>query len=163
MKEELDKILDKTMPSMGRAADLFWIVFGKDILVEDYKGNKVEKNEYAIHIQCPWRLLKDNNLILGSRDIYIPKEGIEESEFDYESFGMSLFDEKVKGIESELLPLHVESISTDSTGGFKIVFNHCFVLEVMPDSSAEIEFWRFIDFNTRKHYVLFEEDWSLED
>ena len=153
---EIIKIKNKPMFNIGRAADLLWIHFGQSIIVKNHRGFEVEKGDYAIHVQCPWRFIQDYKLILGSGDVYIPREGISDSEFDWNTFGMSIFDEKLKMIKSKNTPIVVEDVSIDEVGTLKIIFERGLVFETLPNSSVTVEYWIFINNRTKKHTVVFE-------
>lgn len=154
---EIIKIQNEPMFNLGRAADLLWIHFGKKIVVKNHRGVEVEKGEYAIHLQCPWRFVENSKLILGSRDIYVPREGIQDSEFNWDTFGMSIFDEKVKTFLEELTPIVVSNVTVDEIGTLKIQFENGLVFEAFPESSQISEYWRFINNKTKEHTVVFEE------
>ena len=56
-KEYLEKNI---MEGMGRCSDMIWISFGKELLIMNYKNQEVKKSEYEFHIQCPFRISKNN-------------------------------------------------------------------------------------------------------
>ena len=37
-----------------------------------------EVAEYALHIQCSWRIVKGNKILVGSGDFYSPRTGLED-------------------------------------------------------------------------------------
>lgn len=154
--ETISELENEVLNNFGRASDLLWIHFGEKLKIKNYKGIEVEKGSYGLHVQCPWRFLHHGKLILGNMDIYIPREGISESEFEWCEIGESVFDEKAQKIRLNLLPLKVEKVLVDSIGNLKIEFENELVFEAIPNSSVETEFWRFINNKTKEHMVIFE-------
>lgn len=152
----INELENEVFCNIGRASDLLWIHFGEMMKIKNYKGIEVEKGSYGIHVQCPWRFLHYGKLILGNKDIYIPREGVSESEFDWCEIGESVFDEKVQKIRQNLLPVKVKEVFLDSIGNFKIEFENKLVFEAIPNSSVETEFWRFINNKTKEHMVIFD-------
>lgn len=155
IKNHINKISGQSIFRIGRASDMLWIQFGKSIIVKNYKGIEVEKGEYAIHVQCPWRFCRQDKIILGSRDIFIPCNGVSEQEFNWDISGMSIFDNKCKTINEGIAPI-VKEAKVDGLGTLKIIFDNELVFEAITDSKEEIEFWRFINNNTKEHIVVFE-------
>ena len=152
----ISELENEVFNSIGRSSDLLWIHFGEKIKTKNYKGIEVEKGSYGIHVQCPWRFLHCDKLILGNMDVYIPREGVSESEFDWCKIGESVFDENVQKIRQNVLPLKVEEVLIDSIGNLKIKFENELVFEANPNSSIKTEFWRFINNKTKEHMVIFE-------
>ena len=152
----INELDDQAFNNIGRVSDLLWIHFGEKMKTLNYKGVEVTKGSYGIHVQCPWRFLHHGKLILGNMDIYIPREDVSDSEFDWSESHESVFDKNVKKISQNLLPLKVESVFIDSIGNLKIEFENELVFEAMPNSSVETEFWRFINFKTNEHMVIFD-------
>lgn len=155
---EIDDIMHmqgEQMFGIGRAADLLWIQFGDKVKVTNRKGVEVEKGQFALHVLCPWRFTHNNRVLLGSRDIYIPRNGIAEEDFDCTTSGMSAFDEKVPVLES-MVPVKVIGLSVDAVGTVSIAFETGLKFEAFPDSACAKEFWRFINHKTGRHTVVFE-------
>ena len=78
MREQIQKALDSPVGmalwSSGRAADLEWFQFGQRRTVTARNGTK-EVGEYALHIQCGWRIRCGDQVVVGGRDLYYPPEG----------------------------------------------------------------------------------------
>ena len=66
-------LIGKKIYRVGRAAAMCWIHIGKPIKMMT-RGEMRVVGEYALHIDCPWRLLtKDSSeIVLGSADIFCP-------------------------------------------------------------------------------------------
>ena len=110
--------------------------------------------QYAIHVQCPWRITFRNRLVVGSDDDYLvddmndsreqsPMEGVLQSTLFVERLGLGL---KGLAVGSDVLGggvanRIVKAISTDKTAGLTVRFTNGFLLEILPTSSSR-ENWR---------------------
>jgi hypothetical protein len=106
--------------SSGSAADLHWFQFGARCEVTAQfgprKGTRRTVGEYALHVQCEWRLLGTTGNVLATR-------GHSDS-WDDSSYV-------------------VEAIHADERGGLRIRLSDGFMLEVIPDD-AHGEQWRLL-------------------
>lgn len=164
MREEIKSVLCKLvglkLQYAGRASNLFWLGFGDLVLITRRKGTE-ELAEYALHIECSWRITKENKIIVSSRDFYYPRAHWDEDsdDFDWDVQGNNRFDEKIKFfIEDGKGNLIVEGIDSDVIGGFKVFLSDKSVLEVFPDHSRDdeySEFWRFLNMKEGSpHFVV---------
>ena len=144
------KIKNTELKNIGRASNLVWLIFSDD---------REPNREYALHIQCPWRICDEKQyILLASDDIYQPNSSMERSEdFDWDSFGNSLFDEKIHLLFPEEERIFVKQISFSRRNDFKIVFSNNLILEAFIDTSLkDSECWRFFERgNKDKHLVVF--------
>jgi hypothetical protein len=71
MKEEiksaLSSLLYLKLQYAGRASNLFWLGFGELISVTRKEETKTVA-EYALNIQCSWRISKGEKILVASRD-----------------------------------------------------------------------------------------------
>ena len=160
IEEALKELIGQQLTNIGRAGNLLWLSFGEKILVIDRNGCEKFKEKYALHVQCSWRLTTENKISVASKDIYIPRTGLDEDDFDWDEFGANRFDEKIEELKEQIVSsATVSKITADEFGGLKIYFESGIRLEVFPDDSLEDEFWRFIIFGSEsKHYVVFDKD-----
>lgn len=151
---EKDKLLGEYFLSLGRTTDLLWIQFGNMMKLKNFKNEEVEKGEYVFHIQCPWRFIQKNKMLLGNEDIYQSEEYIEN--FDWTKKGTSIFDKKESSINELLKNTKVKEVYLNSLGDLKIIFTNEVVFEVFLNTSLKMESYRFINNKTREHFVIFE-------
>ena len=159
IEKELSVLLMQPLIDMGRAGNLVWLSFGERVITIDRNGCKRLKGKYALHIQCSWRLTDEGRIIVASRDIYLPRTGLSNDDFDWDKLGVNRFDEKIDELKKRIKTnTIVTEISADIFGGLKISFNSGIRLEIFPDDSLEDEFWRLIVFEGKsKHFVVFEQ------
>ncbi|KLV28711.1 hypothetical protein [Priestia megaterium] len=160
IRSQIGKLIGLNLRYAGRASNLFWLGFGEMISVTR-RGKNEELAEYALDIQCSWRITKDNKILVGSRDFYSPRTGWNEEndDFDWDVQGNNRFDERIESfIENAKEHVTVERVEPDEVGGLKIFLSQGYLLEVFPDTSEDdeySEFWRF--FNRREnspHFVV---------
>ena len=159
-KSKLDKLVGLNLRYAGRASNLFWLGFGEKILVTR-RGKREEVAEYALHIQCSWRIAKGNKIVVGSRDFYSPRTGLENENghFEWDVQGNNRFDERIESIIEDIDEnTIVERVDSDEVGGLKIFLSQGYLLEVFPDTSEDdeySEFWRlFKRKEDSSHFVV---------
>lgn len=161
IEEKLGILIEQPLVDIGRASNLLWLIFGEKVVTKDRKGNEILKEKFALHVQCAWRLTQKSRIIVASRDVYFPKTGLVNDDFNWEEHGNNRFDEIVSDFKSMLFTkkLSVTKILADNIGGFEIDFEDGLKFELFPDDSLEDEFWRLIvNGNTSEHFVVFEKD-----
>ena len=79
----LDVLIGQSLWSSGRAADLEWFEFGSRVTVKDSRGETKQVGEYALHVQCAWRIRCNGKVVVASRDLYYPPEENEEGPADF--------------------------------------------------------------------------------
>ncbi|MGW7408764.1 hypothetical protein ACWGI9_34620 [Streptomyces sp. NPDC054833] len=119
-----------TVRSVGRAADLGVIEFAGP------HGEAV-----SAHVQCPFRILQEGKLILGSRDMRYPQQGAGTDAFDrfktvYDSRAATL-----NGILEQLRPT-VTRVTVGDGGHLVAGWEPAFRIEFFPDCSGSMEAWR---------------------
>lgn len=151
-----DQIASQLHPLLGlklsiarRAADLRGFHFGPIKRVE--RGTA---GDYALHIQCPWRLEDQNGIITGRTDLWEPavdNPDIDWREWDYEKDG-NLQDKLIESILGGYDPetrsfvnhgdlLVVEDFYTDNYGGVTLFLSGGYRLVIFP-AGSQGEDWR---------------------
>lgn len=147
-------LIGKRIVKIGRAADMLWMHFGVLKSYIDYKGREIEKGQFAIHVQCPWRILYESDVILGKADMEL--YGEIEAASAHAVTGLSQFDELKDNVLEEYLSAPVELISISQTGTLVIQLTNGCTFETFPDSVCHQEFWRFINSEDGRHTVVFD-------
>src|SRR5574344_1426231 len=139
IEEKLKVLINQPLLDIGRASNLLWLSFGERVVTINRKGNEIQKGKYALNVQCAWRLTQNSRIIVASKDIYLPKTGLEYDSFNWEEYGNNRFDERISS--------------------FKIDFEFGVKFELFPDDSLEEEFWRFIiNGNKSEHFVYIDKE-----
>jgi hypothetical protein len=142
----------------GRACDLLWLHFGDYRTVVDRRGMTREVGEWALHLQCPWRFIRSNSIVLASTDFYYYPEG--EDSYDFQRGGESLFDRRANQFNRVLDTgeFRVSNVSCGVCGEFRLTLSpelHFSVFPAASDGSPFGEFWRlFRPSEEEPHYVV---------
>lgn len=151
--EALNVLIGMPLWKAGRACDLHMFDFGERHIVTNRRGNKAEVGEYALHIQCAWRLCTLDRVIVASRDRYSPPEGLEDLPLDFYWDAVpqnNRFDQRIGAFfeEHASQPLIVEAVESGNAGSARLIFQHEIFLEIFPDDSLggdHCEYWRLFD------------------
>lgn len=139
---------------VGRITNLQYFHFGvRHSVVIQYpvknRGKIRVVGEYALHIQCAWRITRSSKMIAGSNDLYDPADGSADDpdEFNWYVSGASRLDRIVDRLREEwqLEPPVVVHCSADELGGFRLTLSAGYVIEAFPDNSQSgehSEHWR---------------------
>jgi hypothetical protein len=167
IKSNLQKLIGLKLSRTSLAADMRVLQFGKS----HSRGRGGVVGEYALHIQCPWRLEDKAGIITGNGDLYDPYERKDEADesFDWENGGslqdgvlrelLQGFDESTGQIVNATNLLVVEDVHADSAGGFCLVLSGGYRFFVFP-SGTRTEAWRFFKPSTDEfdsgdpHFVI---------
>ena len=153
----INLLLNQPIIKIGRASDLCWMVFGKSFMEKDALGKTVERGEYSLHLQCPWRLCDSTNytIKLASGDIYEPRSSVEwDEDFDWDVQGNNLFDEKVEYLFPKETSAIVRDASVSAHGDLQMIFSNMLMLECFVNVSTNQECWRFFKHGEKKHWVI---------
>jgi hypothetical protein len=135
--KHLARILGKPLWGGGRAADLLWLQFGDRHLAPAIRGGARELGEYALHVQCAWRISCAQGI--ASASDLTPESRIGES--------LSVF------VSSYCTAL-VQSIDADERGGFSIRLAGGCIVQVLPEGEAEEQWRLFSPGREGPHVVL---------
>lgn len=171
MRERIEQALQALvgMPlwASGRAADLQWFQFGEEHEVpirprSEVAGTKVV-GEYALHLQCAWRLAGPQGIIVASRDRFVragedPYRDLED--FDWDVQGANRRDERMAAFfqDRAAAPPSVVEAEVDEIGGFRLHLSGGVVLEAFPDDPLPSEHWRLLQpgppYTEERHFVV---------
>ena len=162
MREQVQKALQvligKPLWSSGRAADLEWFQFGQRRTVKGASGDTKEVGEYALHVQCAWRIRHGDQVIVGSRDLYYPPEESDDrlKDLDWEVQGANRRDKRVAELfQNETRQFLARDVEVGEAGSFTIVLDNAYALDVFPDDSLSDEHWRiFKPYVEEPHFVV---------
>ena len=81
--EALSALIGLPLWRAHRALNMEVFAFGERQFSRNRKGKQVEVGEYSLHIQCPWRIVGPNGMVVGSEDRNYPEdENADRDEFD---------------------------------------------------------------------------------
>ena len=147
IKEEMSVLTKAKGFTIGRAAAMCWM------------GFDVNGTEYALHIQCAFRLRTAEEVLIANLDMFYPTAAMEEapsfvwSEFDWDVQGFNRYDEWALHWKKEGREAVVETIQVSDFGDLTIHFSGGLILEVFMNN-AQDECWRFFERNAKEHLVV---------
>ncbi|WP_405590501.1 hypothetical protein [Streptomyces sp. NBC_01092] len=118
--------------SVGRAADMGVVEF------DGPRGETV-----MAHMQCPFRIVQDGTILLGSADMRYPQKGAGAQAFDEFRMIYDARAAKLNAILGELKPAVVD-VSVGEAGELTVSWEPAFRLVAFPDCSGQIEAWRVL-------------------
>lgn len=144
IEEVLRNLVSLYLREIGRAGTVEWLIFATPIPLAG--GESEQYIEYALHLQCPWRIVGPRGIVTGSTDYFhsaqAPYKELPDSEWDQP--GASLHDTRVIAFleQHSNHPIVVHSVWADDVGSIRLNMNDIYSIEVFPDDSLEGEHWR---------------------
>lgn len=132
------------MPLSGatRAGSMAMFSFGEIRTIQTPRGPK-KAAEFALHLQCAWRLIEGEAVLMGSSDLYYPAGGSEDgSDFDWDEPGANRRDVLMTALMRNDGLFLVEKVILGRAGALQVFLKGDRCLEVFPDNSLEDEYWR---------------------
>lgn len=165
LKTDIDKatacLVGLNVCHLAYAGNVRGIHFGR---ARELGGRLV--GEYALHLQCPWRLEANGRIATGFQDYYTPATNNHEEGWEPKGARGSLQEEVLAKMFNipiiRSVPLSdvyhggrtVKMTRGDSFGGLVIVFTGRLRLRVFPAASTE-EHWRLFQPKRRtRHFVV---------
>jgi hypothetical protein len=160
-EEVLQSLVGLPLSIVRSAAGMRVFHFGE---VRPHHRERGTVGEYALHVQCPWRLVASGAVVTGSSDFRSPPgDGVEADLNDPRAGSLQNvrlatwlggYDDATKSHLSASGRLVVVSASADQYGGADIVFSDGVRLQLFPDGSVD-EDWRFFRTNDDgAHFVI---------
>lgn len=159
-KSLLSVLNDQKLKSISRVGTMVSLGFGdlvkNKVVQKTEEGNFITKEvfvpQYALHIDCSFRIKCGNSIMMSQRDMFCPNSemiksaNFNEDEFEWDIIGNNSFDEKAqKHFVDTGLDFTIKKININSCGDLKILLSNDFSIEVFVDSSEKEECWRFFE------------------
>ena len=116
---------------------------------------------YSLHVQTQWRFIHDHQIILASRDMYIPYSDTTGEDWDYSIQGRSdeessIFDVRYKEIDHFMEGCIVSECTVSEFGDLQISFSNNVLFELFIPTSSKEEEWRLVDLTRNEHVVFYD-------
>ena len=143
--------------AVGRASDLAWFQFGSRKTVRGWKGDEREVGDYALHVQCAWRITMQDKIVTGRGDIFCtPTETSEPTAPDFDWEKGNRFDRVVRELfQDGLHQFLVQSVRVGTAGSLSIALEGDYKLELFPHDSETEEHWRFFRPYSEEPHLVF--------
>ena len=157
----MKRIIRAKFHSIRRIVDMLCFNLGNEI--KDDEGHTYA--EYAFHIQTSWRFVKGNEILLASRDIFLPQdEALDNGYYDYEEQShqeeitatSSIFDVAMHDFGKHFKNATVQGFDINSLGDLRIDFTNGVYFETFTPSARKCEEWRFLPPGEEDHLVIFD-------
>lgn len=171
IERELAVLIGLPLWNGHRAANLLVLHFGAErhgvLQFGPRKGQPSTFGEYALHVQCTWRIAGPDGIVVARHDLYEPHSDLlrereswqwhDDPDWDCMKLNANRWDERFQPWLAGG-PYIVESVAADSLGGLCVALAGGFTLDVFPDSSDDTEYsehWRFfMPHDPRPHFVV---------
>lgn len=152
-----DSLLRKRVSALRRVADALWIGFGEEAIVILSDGKEHKRYEYMLRVQCPFRILNQQSVILGSQDMHYPRDVTTASDFSWKQKGKSVLDAAIETVMSQGC-ITVTAVSVEDNGSLHIALTNSMRFDAFVNGSLNnIEYWRLNSYSSeRKSYVVWE-------
>ncbi len=132
--------------------------FGAQRPVRTRRGEPALIGEFALHVQCAWRLAGPGGIITGRQDLYYPPgdSGLSPEDFDWDE-NESRRDGRLRGFFQEHAsePPVLMKVQGDFLGGARLLLSGGLTLELFPANSLPGEHWRLFRSGTDgPHFVV---------
>lgn len=152
VKEALSVLVGKPLWASGHSAGLEWFQFGLRREVTGIRGNVKDVGEYALHVQCAWRITRQDRVVAASGDLH---EASEQDSGESQRTLTRLDDRLQQLFKADTVQFAVERIEVRDAGAFSITLADGFALDVLPDDSTDDEQWRlFKPYSEGDHFVV---------
>jgi hypothetical protein len=151
MKAEIERaasaLSGKTLWRCLRAADMATFAFGERRKSVTGRGGPREIGEWALHVQCAWRILQGDRIIVGDRDLAYPENYQQEDPIPDE-FDWDVSPNRRDQLLASLFMGHafvVRSIEVGAIGSLSIRLTEGLSLDIFPNDSVSKEYWRLFE------------------
>jgi hypothetical protein len=162
VEQALEILVGLQLSIARNAASLKNLQFGA---IKKHLSGKGTVGQYALHIQCPWRIVRGDCIITGSSDYYEPTASdrdIDELDGSAGTLQDKRFGDLLKNYDADTNSwvngtdeLVVQSISADKFCGLDMALSGGFRLQIVPCGSRG-EDWRFFVPGTEGTHLVIE-------
>lgn len=143
----------QVLSGIGRALDMAIFSFGEDIPWLSAFGDPEVRARFALHVQCHFRVLYRDRVILGHEDIWRLLRGKEKDQFVHDGWHLdegeepTVFDAKALSLIPVLAAekAAVQNMSLSSNGNLELSLSGDLVIRVLPPDPPDGEAWRLFD------------------
>ena len=165
MKTEIEKaiavLVGRALWTCRRAADMAMFHFGDRSDTDTIHGTPAEVGEIALHVQCAWRIARENEVVVGRQDLYYPADYENEREdipkdFDWDR-DPNRHDKLLRVLfEDGARKFVVQKVEVGEAGRLHIELSDSLSLDVLPFNSLPGEHWRLFSpvKEDQRHFVV---------
>ncbi|WP_329494761.1 hypothetical protein [Kitasatospora herbaricolor] len=150
----LQRLVGEPCVDVYRFGEMGVIDFGRQVSWPLGDGGEVSTGtEFAVHAQCPFRIVQNDRIVLGYDDLFRtpPRKG-STAEEDSDRRAYDAGADALRGYLQRTSP-KVESVRRRPVGDLLIGLQHGIRVEVFPTSPKREESWRFL-IRTAEHVTF---------
>lgn len=151
----LGLLLHQKLQYIERTLNLVCLGFGKLLERKDRHGLTDEIAEYSIHVQCPFRILFNNKIVLGSDDLFL-SQSADIDNVDLNKKDSCLFDCKSKSLIQKFNNEIIIGVDMNKQNDL-ILYTDNLTIQLFVCNN-QFESWRFFKFNDESIQVVIDED-----
>ena len=159
--KKLNCLISEEFQCFGRTLDMIELGFGELSERTDRRGKKYNISRFVFHIQCPFRVIRDNSIILSTEDLFLPFSDNQIEEVDFNKRNSTLFDSKSKSIATIMKGEKIIDIKLSSQNDLTIKTEKT-TIELFV-YSKHFESWRFFDTIDDSPHIVVDECGISED
>ena len=172
--EFVEKLRNQKLKHLYRNGDVLILGFGDEHFVKDKNDKICKACMFRLYIHCTWRVVRvaKKEILFAKEDIYKPIQD-DINEFDWETIGESLFDEKSNKWFKEEQDVYIREVQVTEFCDIKLYFSNGDILESFLDISLDVECWscfygygakeyKGITVKGKTNFNNYKEDWSNE-
>lgn len=142
-KDLVQRLVGQPCVDVYRFGDIGVVDFGGTVTHPLGASGEVSTgSEFAVHAQCPFRLVQHEKVFLGSDDLVPARTGVPPQGED-ERLQFDTGAEVLREFLGRMAP-RVQSVERAPEGDLRIVLEHGIRVDVLPTSSKRKESWRFL-------------------
>jgi hypothetical protein len=162
VRQEIERavapLVGRPLWASGRAADMECFQFGdRHTRVIQYgrrRGDTVEEGEYKLHVQCAWRIVRGDEVLVGGHDLYYPADesAVPPEDFDWDH-EPNLRGRRIEALFANSRSFLVHRVDVGVAGALRIDLGEEHALELFPEHSRVGEHWRLFRLE-EPHFVV---------
>jgi hypothetical protein len=164
IQKHLAPLIGRKLSIARRAANMRGFHFGHVTVYGDGSGSA---GEFALHIQCPWRVEGPDGIVTGEADLWEPADP--DADIDWETWNcednenlqdlrigtlLGGYDPATKSPVNTTEFLIVEGVEADEFGGATIVLSGGYRLVIFPSGSTGEDWRLFQPSSPQPHLVI---------
>lgn len=137
---------------INRTCDMVCIGFGNIFSKKNARGQIIDYASYALHLQCPFRIIKHGKIIVGSNDLFLSLSSDNEV-VDLSEKDSTQFDYKISKLLQINNDIYVCETKVTIMGDIELSCN-LFDIQVLNVNSNDDESWRFFKVNSQDRHIV---------
>lgn len=158
---KLNNLVSEKFQYFGRTLDMIEIGFGELSEETNRYGKKYEIAQFVFHVQCSFRVIRDNSIVLSTEDLFLPFDQKCHEEADLNKKDSTLFDSKAKCFTALMKEEKIIDIKISAQNDLTITTENT-IIELFVYSN-QFESWRFFEHSEDSPHIVVDERGINED